>query len=139
MLSQGKVARFAWYNYDTFAPIWCLSIGTGCAATGQLSTTGIATYQLQSVWNYVGGTFGSGGCTSTATSCTGSGHIRACPLTEGTTGKSAQVAWYDSYNNTCPYTPAGSGWSDYRDLQGNFHSDTGGSVTLGNSPLLFEK
>jgi len=139
MLSQGKVARFAWYNYDTFAPIWCLTIGTGCAVTGQLSTTGIATYQLQSVWNYVGGTFGSGGCTSTATSCTGSGHIRACPLTEGTTGKSAQVAWYDSYNNTCPYTPAGSGWSDYRDLQGNFHSDTGGSVTLGNSPLLFEK
>jgi hypothetical protein len=139
MLSQGKVARFAWYNYDTFAPLWCLSVGEGCTATGQLSTTGIATYQLQSVWNYDGGTFGSGGCMTTATSCTGSGNIRACILTEGTTGTSAQVVWYDSYGNTCSHTPAGSGWIDYRDLAGNVTSYSHGPVTVGNSPILFEK
>ncbi len=87
----------------------------------------------------MGGTFGSGGCTSTATSCTGSGHIRACAFTEGTIGTLAQVAWYDSYNNTCSFTPAGTGWIDYRDLQGNVHSYGGGAVTVGNSPFLFEK
>jgi len=140
MLSQGQVARFAWYNYDTFAPIWCLSTGEGCSAANELSTTGTAIYQMQSVWHYDGGTFGAGGCSKTAKpSCTGAGNIRSCPLLEGTTGTTSLVAWYDSYGNTCSYTPGGTGWVDYRNLEGVKTTHTSGAVTLGNSPLLFEK
>jgi hypothetical protein len=49
------------------------------------------------------------------------------------------VAWYDSQGNTCSYTPKGTGWIDYNNLSDNKTSYTGGPVTLGTQPILFEK
>ena len=145
MVSQAEVTRFAWYNYDNYAPFWCSDTygqGEGCMnpPPDGLSTSGIALGQMQSVWGYDGGTFNASACQKIAASC--GGHFRACGLTEGVTSTTALVAWYDVYSNSCSYTPPPPGpnlvWIDYRDLSGHTTNYSGGSVSLTNSPILFE-
>ncbi len=129
MLSKNEVARFNWYCYDIYGVLWD---GNELTPTGQM--LGV----LQSDWGYMGGTFK--GCTETkVASCSGAGHIFACNLKEGGTGAPAQAAWYDSQGNTCSFTPKGTGWIDYQDLTGKKTHYSGGPVTLGNRPILFEK
>jgi hypothetical protein len=129
LLSKSLVDRFNWYCYDIFGTLWN---GKSLTPTGQM--LGV----IQSDWGYAGGTFS--GCTATKkSSCAGAGHIYTCDLSEGGTGATAQVAWYDSQGNTCSYTPTGTGWIDYNDLTNNKTDYTGGPVTLGTSPILFEQ
>jgi len=129
LLSQGEVARFDWYCYDIYGILW---------NGEELTPIGVALGVMQDDWGYVGGSFA--GCTATQEpNCTGQGQIYTCGLTEGNTGTTGQVAWYDSQGNTCSYTPSGSGWVDYKDLYGNTVQYNGGAVTLTNSPILFEK
>lgn len=128
MLSKGQVARFDWNGYDTLAPLWD---GT------KLTPTGTALGVMQVDWGYDGGAFK--GCNAKLrTDCTGGGHVYTCAMTEGKTGTSALVAWYDSQGNSCSFTPGGSGWVDYKDLSGDVTTYNGGSVSLTDSPILFE-
>jgi hypothetical protein len=129
LLSSGKVKRFNWYSYDVFGTLWN---GKELTPTGQM--LGV----LQSDWGYAGGTFN--GCTATTEpSCAGAGHIYTCNMQEGGTGTTAEVAWYDSQGNTCPFTPKGTGWIDYNDVTGHKTIYNGGPVTLSDRPILFEK
>jgi hypothetical protein len=129
LLSTGVVERFNWYCYDIFGILW---------DGKQLTPTGKMLGVVQSDWGYSGATFN--GCTATKQpSCAGAGHIYTCNLKEGGTGVTAQAAWYDSQDNTCSYTPKGTGWIDYNDLTGTKTNYTGGAVTLGTRPILFEK
>jgi len=129
LLSAGEVQRFNWYSYDIYGILWD---GEELTPTGQM--LGV----LQSDWGYAGGTFN--GCTATnEPSCAGAGDVYTCNMQEGGSGTTAQVAWYDSQGNTCPYTPQGTGWIDYNDVTGNKTTYTGGPVTLGTRPILFEK
>jgi hypothetical protein len=129
LLSKNEVARFNWYCYDIYGILW---------NGEELTPTGKMLGVIQSDWGYSGATFN--GCTETKQpSCAGAGHIFTCNLKEGGTGVSAQAAWYDSQGNACSFTPEGSGWVDYQDLGGAKTIYTGGAVTLGTRPILFEK
>ncbi len=129
LVSKGEVQRFNWFCYDIFGTLW---------DGKELTPTGKMLGVLQSDWGYAGGTFN--GCTATAKpSCAGGGHVYTCNMTEGGTGASAQVAWYDSQGNTCSYTPSGTGWIDYNSLTDAKTKYTSGPVSLGTRPILFEK
>lgn len=129
LISKGFVKRFNWFCYDIFGTLW---------NGKELTPTGKMLGVLQSDWGYDGGSFN--GCTRTKEpSCAGNGNVYTCNLTEGGTGAPAQAAWYTSQGNTCSYAPKGTGWIDYQDLTGTKTNYTGGPVTLGTQPILFEK
>jgi hypothetical protein len=69
-------------------------------------------------------------------SVAGDGVTYMCPLT-GPNGYTGLLVWDTAGNES--YTPlAPAAYTDYRDLAGNVTAYSGGAVTVGPSPILFE-
>jgi len=115
---SGGAARTYWYAWDnsTWGTLW--------DATAGIHPSGVA---YQQAYNWLFGATLSQSCTADAN------QTWTCGLTRSGTYQSL-VVW----NNTSQsYTPSGP-YKQYRDLAGNVTPWTGGPVTIGYQPLLFE-
>ncbi len=116
---SGGVSRFVWYAYDggTWGGFWN-------AATGADSDA--AAYDIVQQW--MEGASMTAGCSPDAS------NTWSCTLSRAG-GYRALVLWNSS--KTVSYRTQGQ-YTDLRDLMGNVRSISGGSVQVGDSPVLIE-
>jgi len=116
------VARFLWYQY-TDAPQWGQMYNT---STGE--NTNVAAYNTAYSW-LVGATLSS--------ACYVGEKVETCAYTRPG-GYVAQVVWETNSNGSTYSYAYPSGMTQYVDVTGTLHPISGGTVMIGDTPILLE-
>lgn len=144
MLHAHSVARAYWYAWDepcygtlfgstsTGAdPVCTFNFSSEKVAYHVKTPAGVAWDQAQ-LW--MNGATAPASCSENRTT-----HVYSCTITRtNPAGYVGLMVWYTPWLQTTSYTPP-AGYTQYRTLDGTVTSYSGGSITLGAQPIIFEK